>query len=78
MHRFLFSRRRGVDSVEVDREQDHYPELQDVIDAALDHEDFPEGPVDRFVVECLGNGQGTWRVWPAKADEPLGGVYTNS
>lgn len=54
---------------------DNYPAWRDVLDAAIRHEDFPNGPIDRVELNCLPNGQGTWRVWAPKAQEPIGGVY---
>ena len=58
--------------------EDRYPDIRSVVQEVLNAEDFPEGDVDRIEINCLGTGQATWRVWAARADEPVGGVYTNS
>jgi hypothetical protein len=63
---------------EVDTDRDRYPRLKDVIADALNHEDFPSGQIERFEVTLLPSGEGTWRVWPARALEPEGGYYKNS
>ena len=60
-----------------DPDADHYQEITNVIARVLDEEDFPEGEVERVEVTCLPNGEATWRVWPARADQPLEGFYTN-
>ena len=56
-----------------DPSADRYPDINEVIVAAQQDEDFPEGPVERFEVTALASGEGTWRVWPARAEEPIGG-----
>jgi hypothetical protein len=60
-----------------DPEQDQYPDVKKIVRAVLAEEDFPEGDVDRLEITCLGNGMATWRVWAAKAEEPVGGTYEN-
>jgi hypothetical protein len=55
---------------------DNYPPITQVIRTALDHEDFPQGDVARLEINCLSNGQGTWRAWVPGADFPEGGVYS--
>jgi len=29
--------------------------------------------VERIEMTMLGNGDATWRVWPSRADDPVGG-----
>lgn len=71
------AKRQGV-LAEFDPDRDYYPDLNTVIQSAFGHEDWPTGKIERFEVTCLANGQGTWRVWPARGDEFVGGVYTDS
>jgi hypothetical protein len=59
-----------------DPSADRYPDIRDVVDKVLDDPDFPSGDVDRIEVTALATGEATWRVWPARAEEPVGGVYT--
>jgi hypothetical protein len=57
-------------------QEEKYADITDVVAAALGHEDFPQGPVQRFEVQCLSNGDATWRAWAAGRDVPEGGAYT--
>jgi hypothetical protein len=61
---------------EFDAEADHYPPLIDVIRAVVESENIPPDPVERFEVTLLANGQATYRVWPARAEEYEGGVFS--
>ena len=54
---------------------DRYPDIAAVVEAVLDDPEFPEGDVERIEITALANGEATWRVWPARAEQPVGGVY---
>lgn len=56
---------------------DRYPDLDSVIRYARASEDFPQAPIERFEVTLLASGEGTWRCWAARAEEPIGGYYPN-
>lgn len=58
---------------EFDHNVDRYPDLDRALAWAMQHEDFPHGPVERLEVTCLASNEATWRVWPARAEEPIGG-----
>jgi len=58
-----------------DHNEDRYPIIQDVLQSLPSQPDFPEGPVERIEVTALANGDYTWRVWPARAEEPASGSY---
>ena len=58
--------------------QDRYPSLDKVIDEVFDAEDFPEGPIERFEITCLASGDATYRVWPARAEEPESGYFAEA
>jgi hypothetical protein len=53
--------------------EDRYPDIREVLQDVLNDPDFPEGPVDRIDIMCLGTGEATYRVWPAHSDEHLSG-----
>lgn len=65
----------GGGDVEFDPNQDRYPDIMDVIRFALKSEDFPEGDIERLEITLLANGEGTFRCWAARSEEPVGGVY---
>ncbi|HYJ00563.1 MAG TPA: hypothetical protein VEX36_12910, partial [Thermoleophilaceae bacterium] len=52
-------------------------EITAVISRVLDEDSFPDGDVERVEITCLPNGEATYRVWPARADEPIEGFYNN-
>lgn len=58
--------------------EDRYSELERVIHQVLSDPDFPDGPHERFEVTLLASGEATWRVWPARAGEPIGGYYESA
>lgn len=53
--------------------EDRYPSAHRAIQAVINADDFPEGPVERIEVYCLASGEATWRVWEARAEEAVGG-----
>lgn len=70
--------RRGNEDSSIDTEQDRYPPIRKVIEYALSIEDWPEGDIELFQVSGLASGEATYRVWPAKADEPVSGYLTTA
>lgn len=57
-------------------EIDRYPNPEDVWANMVEHPDFPTGNIERVEITGLANGEATWRVWPARAEEPVGGHFT--
>ena len=39
----------------------------------LKEAELPEGTIERLEVTFLASGEGTYRVWPARAEDPEGG-----
>jgi hypothetical protein len=68
---------RSGQEQQIDPDKDRYPSIRKAIHAALQDEDFPQGDVERFEVTCLASGEATYRVWAARADEPLGGYLAS-
>jgi hypothetical protein len=62
----------------VDPESDRYPDAKKIVARVFDEEDYPDGPVERIEVTLLANGEATWRVWAARAEEARGGFYASS
>lgn len=56
---------------------DHYQPIRKVIQRVLQESEFPTGDVERVEITCLANGECTYRVWPARAEEPVQGTYMN-
>jgi hypothetical protein len=52
---------------------DTYPDFSAALEWALSAEDFPQGEVDRFELTLLASNEATWRAWPAKAEDYVGG-----
>lgn len=61
-----------------DFDQDRYPSVDSCFAEAKQHDDFPEGDIERFELTLLASGDATWRAWPARADEPVGGYIPAS
>ena len=57
----------------MDTDKDLYRTPEQALRAVIREEDFPSDPVDRIEVHFLASGELTWRAWPARADEPIGG-----
>ena len=64
--------------MDIDPNEDRYPELDQVLSQARQHDDWPEGPVERIEITCLASGEATWRVWEPRAEDPLGGYIPAS
>jgi hypothetical protein len=56
-----------------DHNQDRYPNIADVLTAMQQDDEIQQGPVERIEVNCLANGDATYRVWAPRAEEPVGG-----
>lgn len=72
------SEERLATQLDFDPTQDRYADINKAIALAMDSEDWPEGPVERFEVTCLASGEVTFRVWPVRAVEPIGGHFTGT
>jgi hypothetical protein len=57
----------------VDTDSDRYPDIKSVLAAMQDDEEITEGAVERIEVNCLANGDATYRVWAPRAEDPVGG-----
>lgn len=53
--------------------RDRYPDLITVLRRIAGEADLPEGPIERLEVSTHADGSSTYRVWPARAEEPDGG-----
>lgn len=56
-------------------DEDRFADIRLVITQVVDDENFPDGDVEYFEVTCLANGEATWRVRRARAEETEGGSY---
>lgn len=59
------------DAQAVDTDTDRYPDLTDVFSKILETTDLPEGPVELVSVSCFAGGDATYRITPARAEEPI-------
>lgn len=60
----------GANAGQIDTDQDRYPELIDVVNTVLEDPNVGGGPVERVEITCLASGEATYRIWPARAEEP--------
>lgn len=58
-------------------DEDRYPDPSKAVEAVLQAEDFPTGPVDRIEIRTTADGSATWRVWLPREDEPIGGFIAS-
>lgn len=54
----------------VDPETDRYPTFDQAIKAVKEHDDFPDGPVERVEIVCHASGEASWRIYTPRAEEP--------
>lgn len=59
--------------MDTDATADRYRDATEVIREVVSSEDFPEGDVERIEISLLASGEATYRVWPARAEDPVGG-----
>jgi hypothetical protein len=59
----------------IDFSKDRFPDLDTVLARIMHDEEFPQGAVQRVEITCLASHEATWRAWPPKSDEPVGGFY---
>lgn len=57
----------------VDTDSDRYPTLDKVLSAIQQQVSTEVTVVERFELTALANGEANYRVWPPRADEPIGG-----
>lgn len=60
----------GPTGAQNDFDADHYPSIADVFAVVLERLDDPNAPIDRVEVTALASGEATYRVYPARAEEP--------
>jgi len=58
---------------EANTDEDRYLDAATALQKIVAADDFPQGQVERIEVTMLASGECTWRVWPARAEEPVGG-----
>lgn len=58
---------------EFDHNVDRYPNLSQVLTRIQQEPEIPKEGVERVEVTCLASGEATYRVWAARAEEPVGG-----
>lgn len=61
------------DEPEIFHNVDRFPHLQDVLAVIQDIDETANGPVERLEITCLASGEATYRIWPPRAEEPVGG-----
>lgn len=57
---------------QLDPNQDHYPNLYDVLATLQQHDEVPNEPVERIEITALANGEANCRWWLPRAEEPEG------
>ena len=57
----------------IDHNEDRYPDFMDAVNGMIENVDIPDGPIERLELTFLASGEATYRVWPARAEEPIGG-----
>lgn len=72
------SEERLAQDTDFDPDVDRYPDLHKATRFVLANAEMPEGQVERLEVHLHASGHVTWRVWPAKSGEALGGVAASS
>lgn len=63
----------GQQASEIDTDADRFPTATSGLRRLIQEGSLPDGPVERLEVRWLANGEGVYRVWPARAEEPEGG-----
>lgn len=62
-------------SDEVDTDSDRYPNVHDVLARIGQLPELEDAQVERVEVHCFASGEATYRVWPARAEEPEQGYW---
>lgn len=70
------SRRTGEDQQELDPNKDHYPTFDQAVRGIRDAVDIPGDVVEYIEINCLKNGEVTYRYWRPYAEEPEGGYLS--
>lgn len=65
-------------SGDFDPNADRYPDPRRVFPRVLEDPDYPEGDVERIEMTFLANGEATYRVWAARAEDAVGGVLSDA
>lgn len=58
-----------------DHDVDNYPSIASVLRAILKRLEDTTTPVERVEVTALASGEATYRITPARAEEPEGGYF---
>lgn len=66
----------GPTGAQFDHNVDRYPALEDIFAKVLERLDVPELTVERVEVTALASGEATYRVWPAREEDPETGYIS--
>lgn len=50
---------------------DRYPSMEKVIAKVFEDPEYPKGDVDRIEVYAQASGEASYRVYPARSEEPV-------
>lgn len=60
----------GPTRAQFDTDADRYPSIKEVFAVVLDRLGEEDSPVERVEVTALASGEATYRVWPAREEDP--------
>ena len=60
-----------------DPNEDRYPDITHVFAEIEAREELKKTPIDRVMVHAFASGEATYKVWPARAEEPVEGYIPN-
>lgn len=63
------------DQVQVDTEQDRFPNVFEVLQRMISDSELTDGPVQLIEITTFASGEACYRVWPARAEEPEIGYF---
>lgn len=58
------------EQTELNTDVDRYPDAKKALSRISNDLDFPTGQVGRLEVQFLANGEGVYRMWAPREDEP--------
>jgi hypothetical protein len=68
--------RREVFILDVDTDQDRYPSFTQALRSIIEHAELGEDACERLEVNTFANGDVTYRFWPPRAEESVGGYIS--
>lgn len=54
----------------IDTDADRYPDAKTALSRISNDLDFPSSGVERIEIRFLANGEGVYRIWEPRAEEP--------